>query len=169
MIILRFLGWILIALALGFTIADISVQGITQQYGIVSAYKVFHTLIPGELIQTRIIISRVLHPILWDPFIRSLLSLPGWFILGLPGVFFVWKFQRTSTDVTDDVLISSYDDIVAAAKEFDAYIGDSTNSTPSKYGKMDNFDPTLDPPLIDVSGGEKNQSKSLELNSKKKT
>ncbi len=140
MVIGRFIGWLLIFAALGFTIVEISAQSIGNQYGVLSAYTVLHTLIPGELIQTRIIISRALHPILWDPFIRSLLSLPGWLILGLPGIFLVWKFRKVSSETSDDARTSTYEDIVAAAEEFDE-MNDDEGFSESQYGKMDEFDP----------------------------
>ena len=136
----RFIGWLLIFAALGFTIVEISAQSIGNQYGVLSAYTVLHTIIPGELIQTRIIISRVFHPILWDPFIRSLLSLPGWLILGLPGIFLVGKFRKVSSETSDDARTSTYEDIVAAAEEFDE-MNDDEGFSQSQYGKMDEFDP----------------------------
>jgi len=140
MVVGRFIGWLLIFAALGFTIVEISAQSIGSQYGVLSAYTVLHTIIPGELIQARIIISRASHPILWELFIRSLLSLPGWLILGLPGIFFVWKFRKISSETYDDARSSTYEDIVAAAEEFDE-MNDEEGFSKSHYGKMDEFDP----------------------------
>jgi hypothetical protein len=96
------------------------------------------------------------------------LSLPGWLILGLPGIFLVWKFQKYSPDTREDVLISSYDDIVAAAEEFNEHADDITDLIPSKYGTMDDFDPTSDPALTDITGGVENKSGSIKLDPKKK-
>ena len=143
MIIGRYIGWALIVMALGFTIAEISALGLSEQYGIMSAYSVLHTLIPGELIVTRIIIGKVLHPVIWDPFIKSLLWLPGWLLLGLPGIICIWKFRDRSLETSseDRILDSSYEDIIAAAEEFDKIIENETLSQ-SSYGKMDEFDPT---------------------------
>jgi len=108
-----------------------------------SAYSVLHTLIPGELIVTRIIIGKVLHPVIWDPFIKSLLWLPGWLLLGLPGIICIWKFRDKSLETSseDRILDSSYEDILAAAEEFDKIVENETLSQ-SSYGKMDEFDPT---------------------------
>ena len=64
MVIGRFIGWVLIIMALGFAIAEISALGLSEQYGIMSAYSVLHTLVPGELILTRIIIGKTLHPVI---------------------------------------------------------------------------------------------------------
>ena len=147
MIIGRYVGWALIFMALGFTVAENSALGLSEQNGIMSAYSVLHTLVPGELIVTRIIISKVLHPVIWDPLIKSLLWFPGWLILGLPGIICVWKFRDRSSEASskDVILDSSYEDIVAAAEEFDEIIENETVSQ-SIYGKMDEFDPAkLDP------------------------
>ena len=142
MIVGRFIGWALIVMALCFAIAEISALGLSNNYGIMSAYSVLHTLVPRELILTRIIIGKALHPIIWDPFIKSLLWLPGWLLLGLPGIICIWKFRDITleTDRDDEAVDSSYEDIVAAAKEFDEFVQDE-EIIPSDYGKMDEFDP----------------------------
>ena len=143
MIIGRYIGWALIIMALGFAAAEISALGLSEQYGVMSAYSVLHTLIPGELIVTRIIIGKVLHPVIWDPFIKSLLWLPGWLLLGVPGIICIWKFRDRSLETSseDKILDSSYEDILAAAEEFDKIVENETLSQ-SSYGKMDEFDPT---------------------------
>ena len=147
MIIGRCIGWALICMALGFTVAEISALGLSERYGIMSAYSVLHTLIPGELIVTRIIIGKALHPVIWDPFIKTLLWLPGWLLLGLPGIICIWKFRDRSLETTseDGIVDSSYEDILAAAEEFDEIIANEALSQ-SGYGKMDEFEPAkLDP------------------------
>ena len=144
MVIGRFIGWILIVMALGFAIAEISALGLSKQYGIMSAYSVLHTLVPGELILTRIIIGKTLHPVIWDPFIKSLLWLPGWLLLGLPGIICIWKFRDLASETAsdDEAVDSSYEDILAAAEEFDKIV-ENEDLAPSTYGKMDEFNPTL--------------------------
>lgn len=148
MIIGRYIGWFLIISALGFAIAEISALGLSGQHGgIMSAYSVLHTLVPRELILTRIIIGKVLHPVVWDPFIKSLLWFPGWLILGLPGIFCIWKFRDRSSEAKNEAgaVDSSYEDILAAAEEFDRTIAEEEFST-SDYGKMDEYNPPkLDP------------------------
>jgi len=143
MVIGRFIGWVLIIMALGFAIAEISALGLSKQYGIMSAYSVLHTLVPGELILTRIIIGKALHPVIWDPFIKSLLWFPGWLLLGLPGIICIWKFRDLASETTsdDEAVDSSYEDILAAAEEFDKIV-ENEELAPSTYGKMDEFDPT---------------------------
>ena len=147
MVIGRFIGWVLIVMALGFAVAEISALGLSGQYGIMSAYSVLHTLVPGELIVTRIIISKVLHPTIWDPFIKSLLWLPGWLLLGFPGIICMWKFRDRSSEISGDetAMDSSYEDIVAAAEEFDKIVENETFPE-SNYGAMDEFVP----PKLDV-------------------
>ena len=143
MIIGRFVGWALVVMALGFAIAEISALALSNNYGIMSAYSVLHTLVPRELILTRIIIGKALHPIIWDPFIRSLLWFPGWLLLGLPGIICIWRFRDLESEIDreDETKDSSYEDIVAAAEEFDESVEDE-EMIPSNYGAMDEFDPT---------------------------
>ena len=161
MVIGRFIGWVLIIMALGFAIAEISALGLSKQYGIMSAYSVLHTLVPGELILTRIIIGKTLHPVIWDPFIKSLLWLPGWLLLGLPGIICIWKFRDLTSETTsdDEAVDSSYEDILAAAEEFDKIV-ENEELAPSTYGKMDEFDPTLLDPKEDF-GDEELLKKSI--------
>jgi hypothetical protein len=161
MVVGRFIGWILIVMALGFAIAEISALGLSKQYGIMSAYSVLHTLVPGELILTRIIIGKTLHPVIWDPFIKSLLWLPGWLLLGLPGIICIWKFRDLASETTsdDEAVDSSYEDILAAAEEFDKIV-ENEEFAPSTYGKMDEFDPALLDPKEDF-GDEELLKKSI--------
>ncbi len=133
-------------MAIASAAAETGAQGITKQYGIMSAYNMLHTLMPGELIQTRIFIEKNIHPILWDPLIRTLLWFPAWLILGVPGGFFVWKFRDRSLEEEgedDEFVNSTYDDILAAAEEYDEFDHED-EATPSKYGHLNDFDPTAD-------------------------
>ena len=145
----------LLMLAFGFAAAETGAQGISKQYGFMSAYGVLHTLVPGELIQTRIFIERNIHPVLWDPIIRSLLWLPGWLLLGAPGAFFVWKFRDRAPEgeeEDDEFVNSTYDDILAAAEEFDE-IDHEDEAQPSKYSHLTDFDPTAENALeVDSDG-----------------
>lgn len=139
------IGWLLLAMALGFAAVETAAQGLAKQHWLMSAYSVFHTLVPGELIQTRIFITKYLHPVLWDPVIRSLLELPGWVSLGVPGLYLSWKFRDVSEgDLSGEegIIHSSYEDILAAAEEFDDHIGGADDLAPSKYGHLDEFNPS---------------------------
>ncbi len=149
----KLIGWVLLASAFAFAAAETAAQGIAKQYGIMSAYTVLHTLIPGELIQTKIIIQRNIHPVLWDPIIRGILFLPGWLTFGVPGIYLSWKFREgrdVSDELDDDFPISTYDDIVAAAEELDEHMAQEDDNAPSKYEHLGEFNPTAD---VDETGG----------------
>ena len=149
----KLIGWVLLACAFGFAAAETAAQGMAKQYGIMSAYTVLHTLIPGELIQTKIIIQKNLHPLLWDPIIRAILWLPGWLTFGLPGIFLAWKYRErrdASAELDDDFPISTYDDIVAAAEELDEHMDLEEDNAPSKYEHLSDFNPAAEP---DEEGG----------------
>ena len=144
----KLIGWLLLASAFAFAAAETAAQGIAQQYGIMSAYTVLHTLIPGELIQTKIIIQRNIHTVLWDPIIRAILFLPGWLTFGVPGIYLSWKFREgrdMSDELDDDFPISTYDDIVAAAEELDEHMALEEDNAPSKYEHLSDFNLTAEP------------------------
>lgn len=161
MVIGRYIGWTLIIMALGFAVAEMSALGLSGQYGVMSAYSVLHTLMPGELIITRIIIGKVLHPVVWDPFIKTLLWFPGWLILGLPGIICIWKFRDLTLEVKNENegADSSYEDILAAAEEFDKTV-EHEEFFNSDYGTMDDYKPPILNPEEDL-GNEDLLKKSI--------
>ena len=65
-------------------------------------------------------------------------------LLGLPGIICIWKFRDLTSETTsdDEAVDSSYEDILAAAEEFDKIV-ENEELAPSTYGKMDEFNPTL--------------------------
>jgi hypothetical protein len=107
---------------------------------------VLHTLILGELIQTKIIIHKNLNPVLWDPVIRTILWLPDWLTFGVPGIILAWKYRlrrNLSDELDDDFPISTYDDIVAAVEELDEHMALEDDNTLPKYEHLSDFQ--LDP------------------------
>ncbi len=112
-----------------------------------------HTLILGEFIQTKIIIHKNLHPVLWDPVIRAILWLPNWLTFGVLGIILAWKYRlrrNLSDELDDDFPISTYDDIVATVEEFDKHMALEDDNAPSKYERLIDFNPGAEP---DEDGG----------------
>jgi hypothetical protein len=56
---------------------------------ITSAYDLWYTLAPGHLVLSKIRLESIL-PALWDPVLTSILVLPAWFLLGVPGTTLAW-------------------------------------------------------------------------------
>jgi len=141
MILWRITGWCILVMAFVFTAAEAVVHGMLSEYGIVSASKVLAVLAPDTLADMKEAVTENMSPLVWDPFMLTLLQLPGWILLGGPGVFLVWYFRdRTPGDseIPDDYPHTTYEDIVAAAEEADY----DDIGLPSKYRDLDDYDPT---------------------------
>jgi len=88
---LFYVGWILLIGAFVSAAAEQVVRLYPGQTPmLVPAYDLWYTLWPGGLTITQIRIERI-APGLWDPVITSILSLPTWFLLGLPGLVLAWR------------------------------------------------------------------------------
>ncbi|MBT6096020.1 MAG: hypothetical protein HOH04_14140 [Rhodospirillaceae bacterium] len=86
----RYIGWVLLIAAFAAAAAEVLVPPIPGAASFfTSAYEVWYTGWPGSLVFTQIRVERV-APFLWDPVAVTLLSLPGWFVLGVPGVALSW-------------------------------------------------------------------------------
>jgi hypothetical protein len=141
MVIWRITGWCLLVMTFVFTAAEAVVHGILSEYGIVAASKVLEVLAPDTLTEMKAAITENISPIAWDPFMLTLLQLPGWILLGGPGVFLVWYFRdRTPGDfeMPEDYPHTTYEDILAAAEEADY----DDIGLPSKYRDLADYDPT---------------------------
>ena len=141
MILWRITGWCILVMAFVFTAAEAVVHGMLSEYGIVAASKVLAVLAPDTLADMKETVTENMSPLVWDPFMLTLLQLPGWILLGGPGVFLVWYFRdRTPGDseIPDDYPHTTYEDIVAAAEEADY----DDIGLPSKYRDLDDYDPT---------------------------
>lgn len=141
MIAWRIIGWCLLVMAFIFTAAEAVVHGMLGEYGVVASSRVLEVLAPDTLANMKAAIAENISPIVWDPFMLSLLQLPGWILLGGPGVFLVWYFRdRTPSDfeMPDDYPHTTYEDIVAAAEEADY----DDIGLPSKYRDLADYDPS---------------------------
>ncbi|MBT3307698.1 MAG: hypothetical protein HN377_14615 [Alphaproteobacteria bacterium] len=97
--ILFILGWILLGLAFFAGAADVVPRTLTRSGGgIVSAHDLWYAVSPGKLVVAQIHVER-LSPALWNPILTGVLSLPLWFLLGLPGLSFAW-FLRPHKQMT---------------------------------------------------------------------
>ncbi|MBT3358316.1 MAG: hypothetical protein HN403_01665 [Rhodospirillales bacterium] len=117
------LGWTLLVGAFLSGVAE-SIAHVQPGAGgfFLSAYDVWYTLWPGELVLTKIRIENLLGPVAWDPIFVSLLALPGWALFGLPGVFLLWLGwpNRGVPSAEFDEIAESmflYDDLAKQARE----------------------------------------------------
>jgi hypothetical protein len=141
MVIWRVMGWCLLIAAFVFTAGEAVVHGVLSEYGIVSSVRVLEVLAPEFLAALQTAVAANLHPLAWDPLLISLLQLPGWILLGGPGVILAWYFRNrtaATSELPEDYPHTTYEDIVAAAEEADY----DDIGLPSKYRDLDDYDPT---------------------------
>ena len=141
MIVWRLMGWFLLVVAFVFTAAEATVHGMLDEFGVVSSFRVLQVLAPEYLASLQAAVEGYLHPLAWDPLLRALMQLPGWILLGGPGVFLIWYFRdRTPSEfeLPEDYPHTTYEDIVAAAEEADY----DDIGLPSKYRDLADYDPT---------------------------
>lgn len=139
------LGWTLL---LGAFFAGVAESIAHVQPGVggffLSAYDVWYTLWPGELIVTKIRIEQWLGAWAWDPVFTGLLAAPGWAVFGIPGVFLVWlgwpdrgqpsaEFQ----EISDSVFL--YDDLAKRARE-EGYSQDNPPFDDSSFDLIDELE-----------------------------
>jgi hypothetical protein len=92
MTVLRFIGSLfllaaVIALTADFTRADPAGTALPP---FASLLKHWSDLAPQSLAAAQKVVEARIHPLLWDPLIRSVLALPAWASLGTVGLIFTW-------------------------------------------------------------------------------
>jgi len=103
--VLFYLGWALLALAFAAGAAEVVPRSMASGRAFfVSAYDLWYSAWPGSLITTQIRIERHLHPMLWDPMLVTLLKLPAWLLIGLPGGLLAW-FNRSKKQMSEAELL----------------------------------------------------------------
>lgn len=135
----RLVGWSLLVGAFIFAAAEVAAQGISGNFGILGAVEVLDILAPDFLDWLIILVRDGIHPLVWDPLLISLMALPGWLLMGGPGVVFVWKFRKLPIGGEEKELpFSTFEDIAAAAEEEAKYYSEEL----SKYSAFSDYDPT---------------------------
>ena len=159
--LLFYLGFMLLVLAFTAGAADVIPRNYARGggNGFVSAYELLYAIWPGKLIVAQIHTER-LSPLLWDPLLIGLLTLPAWLLLGLPGGLLAW-FNRPHKELSPEVEESMrrqeenlqlYDKLVQDAQE--AGFGDEAFDESPDIEGHDNIDfshVNSDPDLSDIS------------------
>ena len=148
----RRLGWLLVIGAFVLAATENAARGLsgdTGVLGILSAEKVLEVLAPDVFAALAYYVSEYTHPLFWDPLLLWLLVFPSWLITGVPGAILVWKCRKIplgGEPKKEDLAYTSYEDVLAAAKEADF---DNPGES-SKYKDLDEYDP-LHPPYDGVN------------------
>ena len=103
-----------------FLAAMLEVAGrvITGTMDYMSAHDLLYTFVPGKYIVFQSWIEDHISRALWDPVLRTVLSLPAWALFGIPGVALAWACRTRHADEEEHGDAgTTYEDIVAAAKE----------------------------------------------------
>ena len=93
MIVLRLIGWLLIAAALALLAREAYLWLATGQWSIVSADQLWFDLHQNSLLSFQATIERNLSVGFWN-FIKMVLSGPAWLVLGIPGLLLALVRRR---------------------------------------------------------------------------
>lgn len=144
---LFYLGWLLMALAFAAGAAEVVPRSMaTGRTFLVSAYDLWYAAAPGSLVTTQIRIERYLAPWLWDPMLVTLLKLPAWLLIGLPGGLLAWlgrpRKQMSEAELLDlqkqEESFQLYDRLAREAR--DAGFGDHEDDQLPDHGSHDIID-----------------------------
>lgn len=84
--IIRLIGILLLSMALILLVLDGSKTIAAAELVLTPMGETWFKLDVGSLNQAQAVIQRYVHPALWDPIILWVLGLPGWVVLGTPGL-----------------------------------------------------------------------------------
>lgn len=142
MIIFFVVGWVLVIAA--FIAAAFETMAFLQSGTgglMISAFELWYTYWPGNLVVTQVIIERDLHPFLWDPVLLTVLQLPAWGILGVPGMALIWSFRPHRAGDPEEELVEDdlflYDALAEQARA-DGYDPDEDDMAPD-HGPDDEY------------------------------
>lgn len=155
-------GWLLLLAAFAGAAAETIARTLPGGMGLVlSAAELWQALWPGAYLIASIRIS-ALEPQLWNPVILTLLSLPAWLLLGLPGVILAWMCRPNrllSVEAEEELQeheasLFLYDDLAREARKWAREEGDdqSTDDRLPNHDVVDLFERQPDDP--DDYGGD---------------
>lgn len=144
---LFYTGWLLLALAFAAAAAEVVPRALPGgDHGFwVSAHDLWYAAWPGSLVTTQIRIERAL-PWVWDPLLTTLLTLPAWALIGVPGALLTW-FSRPRKEMSaaeredlekQEESFRLYDRLAREARE--AGIDDSEDDQLPDHGSHDIID-----------------------------
>jgi len=93
MLVGRFLGWLLLALALVMLVRDVLTWAESGQLAFITAGELWNRVSPSTLQLAQPAIQRHLSAWLWEPVIVSILLQPAVLVFGVPGLVLAWLFR----------------------------------------------------------------------------
>lgn len=82
----RLIGILLLSMALILLVLDGSKTIAASDIVLTPMGEIWFDIDNGSLNLVQAVIQRRVHPVLWDPIILWILGLPGWVVLGAPGL-----------------------------------------------------------------------------------
>jgi hypothetical protein len=101
MIIGRFLGWLITAVALMVAGAEILASLEAGAYQGLAIGYLWFKIDTGSLNLSQAIVQRYIHPSVWDPVIVTILTWPAWITLGVLGPALALIFRKRSRTDAD--------------------------------------------------------------------
>ena len=92
--LLRATGLVLLAIALVFAILDITRSISASQFVVTALANTIDAMAPGVLSGWREGASS-LHPLVWDPVVMTVLTLPTWLVVWFVAMVAMWLGQKT--------------------------------------------------------------------------
>ncbi len=91
MVLLRILGlWLVLAATVALVVDGTKSMAGGGEFVVTELGEQWRTFNPQSLQNTKVMIERDVHPMLWNPVITSILATPTWVVLGLLGIFVFW-------------------------------------------------------------------------------
>lgn len=82
----RVLAAVMLALALVLLVADGTAMLAANGYVATPLATTISSLLPGTLEAMQVALQQNIHPLFWEPTLTTLLSWPGWAVIGVLGV-----------------------------------------------------------------------------------
>jgi hypothetical protein len=92
--ILRFFGFCLMATAFTALVVDTTRSVSSGKLHVTTLGETLMGLAPAKLNAAQIFIEHRLHPLVWDPIVADLMSMPVWLGIGAAGAFVAWLGRR---------------------------------------------------------------------------
>ena len=93
-IVLRVIGWLLVAGALAVAVREAMIWVQSGEWAPIAAGQLWFDIHRDSLQLAQPAIERYILPALWDPVILTVLQWPAWAVLGLPGLVLAWLADR---------------------------------------------------------------------------
>jgi hypothetical protein len=97
--LVRTLGLLVIAAGFAALVVDGTRSIAASDLRVIAFGDIAGALFPVRFPQLQPLVERQIHPLLWDPVLATLFSLPAWLVLALAGLLLMWLTARRRPQV----------------------------------------------------------------------